>query len=1782
MRVLLACFLVCLPVWLGGCGGGLPHVDVTINGVTAQPILQPGAVAQIVFSPNQGFSGSVDLSATTITLTSTGGITATATATAQGASSGNQISLNFTVPALNITTPTAFTVSVSGQTTKSQPFSSSGSFSVTVYPGSSLTAVTPSSGAQGQTVSVTLTGQNTNFVQGQTQASFGAGIAVNGAGAGLPALITVNSATSATASLVIAAGAAVGARDVSVSTQSQSATLKSGFSVTAALLPLVPSAGGPYTGYSGRTVQFDASKSSDPNGGTLSYAWNFGDGATGTGVQPTHTYTKAGTFTVQLTLTDTLGGSATANTTATITTLANPVAAAGGPYTGTTGQPVSFDGSGSSDPNGGTLTYAWNFGDGGTGAGAKVTHTYASSGTYTATLTVTDNFTLSATATATVTVSNAVQNPVANAGGPYSGTAGTSLTFDGSGSSDPQGQTLTYAWDFGDGTVGTGVRPSHAYSAAGTYTVHLSVTNTSNLSASATATATIAKAIAAPVANAGGPYTGTAGTSLTLDGSGSSDPQGQTLTYAWDFGDSTTGTGIRPAHTYAAAGTYTVRLTVTNTSNLSASATSTATVTASIAPPVANAGGPYTGTAGTALALDGSASTDPQGQTLTYSWAFGDGSTGAGAKVTHTYAAAGTFTATLTVTNTSNLSAMSNAAVTIRPQGGLTASPGGPYTGTVSQAVTFNGAGSSDPKGETLTYAWDFGDGNTATGVSPSHAYTAAGTFNVSLTVTNTDSATASATTTATIADVLIAVLNGPYTGNVSQQISFDASKSTSPNSDPLTYAWTFGDGGAATGVQATHAYAAGGTFTVKLTVTDTATNATASATATANITSPPVVLFTTPAQGALFNTTTVAVAGTADKSVQSVTVNGVTASLSGGTFSATVPVREGVNILTATGLDASGNPGTAATSVTVDLTPPILSVLQPTEGSTVTTQQVSIAGMVTDQVTGTVSAGDVTVTVNGQAATVANRSFMLSNVLLVPGANTLQLVATDKAGNSVQSTLHVTYANTAAQQRIVVLSGDGQSGQIGSVLPQPLAVQLVSGTGSPVPNRALTFTVTASDGTVESLPLQNQTLSLVTDAQGKASVLFQLGSRAGVGINQVTVSSPGFVGNAVFSETTTPGAPTFIHEFLGNNQRGILGQPLAQAFQTIVQDSGGDPIANVPVVFTVTSGDGLFAGQTSTTVMSNSDGRAMATLTLGQQEGVNNNTVTADFSGDPNSAVTFYASSYSSGAVANTSVSGVVMDNAGNPVPNATVRLSNTMLSTVTDSNGHFAIPGAPVGTVTLLVDGSTTTLAETLPSLSFLLQDLPGQNNTLNMPVYLPIIDTGSAVTAGGNTPATLTLAGMPGVALTIAPNSVTFPDGSHVGQLTLSQVKSDLVPMPPPNGVVPGFAWTIQPAGTKFTTPVSITIPNTEGFPPGQVQEFYQYDHDLEQFVSVGTLRVSPDGSVMNSDPGFGITKAGWATPGSHPPPGSCGNSCDDNNVCTTDSQNSQTCACTHKPKGGGCGNNPAPGRNSCQQPGQCVNGQCSSKPKPAGSGCDDGQFCTDPDYCGPDGACHGVAKPDDILPFGGYSFQADLNSATLRIQSFMRQFFGGAGDNFSAQFGVAGQTKNVCCESQKKFVHDSQGTYSAQGGINSPPYFLNFPPWSINLPGLGGGYGVYVSFGLNLTGSLEVNNAKCKDYSCIVGTVSLGGTATLGGGTVINDPITGAPYIKVAIEGNVGITAQFQNSGDCKSVTLGIGLNAVTINLVAQFESGSPVPFTIPLWTPIGAVPIADTVIPLTDF
>jgi MYXO-CTERM domain-containing protein len=193
-------------------------------------------------------------------------------------------------------------------------------------------------------------------------------------------------------------------------------------------------------------------------------------------------------------------------------------------------------------------------------------HAYSSGGSFTVTLTVTDNDNLTASATAGVSIADGsgAQPPLADAGGPYAGTTGVAIQFDGSGSSDPDGTIAGYAWDFGDGGTATGVRPTHAYAAAGRYAVSLTVTDNGGATSTAGTSAEVSDANRVPAANPGGPYAGQPGVAVRFDGRGSSDPDGSVAAYAWDFGDGSTGSGATPEHTYAAIGVYTVSLVVTD------------------------------------------------------------------------------------------------------------------------------------------------------------------------------------------------------------------------------------------------------------------------------------------------------------------------------------------------------------------------------------------------------------------------------------------------------------------------------------------------------------------------------------------------------------------------------------------------------------------------------------------------------------------------------------------------------------------------------------------------------------------------------------------------------------------------------------------------------------------------------------------------------------------------------------------------------------------------------------------------------------------------------------------------------------------------------------------------------------------------------------------------------------------------------------------------------------------------------------------------------------------
>jgi serine protease len=170
---------------------------------------------------------------------------------------------------------------------------------------------------------------------------------------------------------------------------------------------------------------------------------------------------------------------------------ATPVADAGGPYSGTEDVSVVFDGSDSYDGDGDTLTYRWDFGDGGTGSGLNPTHTYLAGGTYTVTLIVNDGKADSAPATTDVNIEEVNDAPVADAGLDQSVAPGETVNFDGSGSDDIDDAIVSYHWNFGDGSTGSGVTVTHEYSSDGVFNVTLTVTDASGATGEDTAVVTV-------------------------------------------------------------------------------------------------------------------------------------------------------------------------------------------------------------------------------------------------------------------------------------------------------------------------------------------------------------------------------------------------------------------------------------------------------------------------------------------------------------------------------------------------------------------------------------------------------------------------------------------------------------------------------------------------------------------------------------------------------------------------------------------------------------------------------------------------------------------------------------------------------------------------------------------------------------------------------------------------------------------------------------------------------------------------------------------------------------------------------------------------------------------------------------------------------------------------------------------------------------------------------------------------------------------------------------------
>lgn len=469
----------------------------------------------------------------------------------------------------------------------------------------------------------------------------------------------------------------------------------------------------------GRSVKFDAAASADLDGSISEYAWDFGDGTTGTGAGPQHAYSADGVYAITLTVTDDDGAAAVSGTEVSV---ANQAPSAS--FTSTVENlKAVFDATTSADSDGEIVRYEWNFGDGGTANGSQTEHQYANEGTYDVVLTVGDIDGAKESVTQQVNVSapNAVPASVFS-----SEAAGLTVAVDGTRSLDPDGTIVTYTWDFGDGSTATGATASHTYAVEGEYSISLSVTDNGAATHMSTAQVTVAQADAKiPTAVFSSEVTGLA---AAFEAGESSAGTGTIDAYAWNFGDGNTAAGVSISHEYEAAGQYEVALTVTN----SAGESNTLIQQVTVEPP--GAVGTFTSsTSGLQAYFDASASSSVAGEIVEYVWQFGDGSSGSGVTAEHVYAADGQFTVTLTVED--ELGATSTAEQNIIVSN---ATPAAAFSSSIDGLkAVFDGSSSTDPDGELVSYEWDFGDGASGAGESPEHSYSHPGEYEVVLTVTD-------------------------------------------------------------------------------------------------------------------------------------------------------------------------------------------------------------------------------------------------------------------------------------------------------------------------------------------------------------------------------------------------------------------------------------------------------------------------------------------------------------------------------------------------------------------------------------------------------------------------------------------------------------------------------------------------------------------------------------------------------------------------------------------------------------------------------------------------------------------------------------------------------------------------------------------------------------------------------------------------------------------------------------------------------------------------------------
>ncbi len=534
---------------------------------------------------------------------------------------------------------------------------------------------------------------------------------------------------------------------------------------------------------------FFTDQSTVPTGSITGYQYQFGDGSTSLLKDPSYVYASTGVYNVTLTVTSNQG--CTATTSQSVTAQNKPTAA----FTA----PAFCAGTSSTFTNNatGATAYAWSFGNGNTSTANAPANTYALGGSYTVTLIATNAAGCADTATQTVLVN---ANPVPNFSVSGDTLACTNLNEIYT-TSIGGGNTITWALS-GGGTITSGQGTNNInvdWDTAGTYFVKVTATGTAGCT-----TSDSLEVVVNNVINVAIPTNTNACAGEITQFTANTPATGGPYTFLWNFGDGAISTDENPTHIFNPAGTYSVTLAITSPSNCIGTSTNNVVVPAK----------PVASFVATPACPGGNVTfTNTSTNATSYEWSFGDGTTSILANPTHAYIVAGTYTVTLRAISTANCDAVITQSVTVSPR------PVVEFTATNAcpdSLVTFTNL-STVASGTITTYSWNFGDGSTSAAANPTHAYTAPGTYQVTLVATSNIGCQDSIKHSVTI-------YNRPFAGfnanNVCDGETVVFTNISSIGTGTLSFVWGFGDGSTSTNINPTHLYLAAGTYNVTLTAT--------------------------------------------------------------------------------------------------------------------------------------------------------------------------------------------------------------------------------------------------------------------------------------------------------------------------------------------------------------------------------------------------------------------------------------------------------------------------------------------------------------------------------------------------------------------------------------------------------------------------------------------------------------------------------------------------------------------------------------------------------------------------------------------------------------------------------------------------------------------------------------------------------------------------------------------------------------------------------------------------